>query len=152
MRAGNVRRPPYLLDINVLIALAWPNHVHHGEALAWFRRKASAGFRTCPATQLGFVRISSNLAFTAAAVAPSEALELLERITRLPGHGFWPDDLAAGEALRERKFITGHRQVTDGYLVALAVKHGGTVATLDRAMMAMAAGAPGAVESIFDKL
>ena len=49
---------PYLLDVNVLIALAWPNHVHHGEALRWFEAKAVKAFRTCPMTQAGFVRIS----------------------------------------------------------------------------------------------
>ena len=86
---------PYLLDTNVLIALAWPNHVHHREALAWFGAKAAGGFRTCPITQTGFVRISSNPAFTANPPRPGEAIALLQRITRLPGHGFWRDECAA---------------------------------------------------------
>ena len=65
---------PYLLDTNVLIALAWPNHIHHQEAQNWFAKKRSAGFRTCPLTQTGFVRISSNSQFTSPAVTPGEAL------------------------------------------------------------------------------
>jgi uncharacterized protein len=125
---------PYLLDTNVLIALAWPNHVHHLEAQAWFARKASAGFRTCPLTQTGFVRISSNPAFTSQAVTPGEALALLERVVRLPGHDFWPDDLSLQDAVGEIPALTGHRQITDAYLLGLAAARGGILATLDRAI------------------
>jgi toxin-antitoxin system PIN domain toxin len=137
---------PYLLDTNVLIALAWPNHVHHGETTDWFLRKAASGFRTCPITQTGFVRISSNPSFTANAVGPAEALALLERITRLPGHGFWPDDLPAGDAFASKPFLGTHRQVTDGYLLALAVAHDGVLATLDRGIAALARRCPERLE------
>jgi predicted nucleic acid-binding protein len=50
----------FLLDTNLLIALAWPQHVHHGEAHAWFGKVARGAWATCPITQLGFIRISSN--------------------------------------------------------------------------------------------
>jgi uncharacterized protein len=136
----------YLLDTNVLIALAWPNHVHHGEALAWFTRKAAAAFRTCPLTETGFVRISSNPAFTPAAVTPAEALALLGRITRLPGHSFWPDDLPLDGAFPGEIVIGHHRHVTDSYLLALAAAHDGIVGTLDRGMLALARQWPGRVE------
>ena len=139
---------PYLLDTNVLIALAWPNHVHYQEAQAWFAQKGTGGFRTCPLTQTGFVRISSNPAFGSAAVTPSEALALLEQVTRLPGHDFWPDDLSLQHALSGRPALTGHRQVTDAYLLALASRHGGVLATLDRALVSLARGAPGTVEIV----
>ena len=128
---------PYLLDTNVLLALAWPNHLHHHGALAWFSRKGAAGFRTCPLTEGGFVRISSNPAFTPEAVAPSDAMALLERVTKLRGHGFWPDDLALREAVGGLA-LAGHRQVTDAYLIALASAHGGVLATLDRGAAALA--------------
>jgi uncharacterized protein len=137
---------PYLLDTNVLIALAWPNHVHHGEATEWFLRKAASGFRTCPITQTGFVRISSNPSFTANAVGPAEALALLERITSLPGHGFWPDDLPAEDAFAARPFLGTHRHVTDGYLLALAAAHDGVLATLDRGIAALARRCPERLE------
>ena len=122
---------PYLLDTNVLIALAWPNHVHHRETQIWFEEKGAARFRTCPITQTGFVRISSNPAFTPAAVTPGEALALLERVRHLPGHDFWPDDISLNDALAG-KSLTGHRQITDAYLLALASVHGGVLASLDR--------------------
>jgi toxin-antitoxin system PIN domain toxin len=140
---------PFLLDTNVLIALAWPNHVHHEQALDWFRRKGRAGFRTCPITQTGFVRISSNPSFTPHAVSPKEALALLARITRLSGHDFWPDDLSLEPAFGLHPPVVSHRQVTDGYLLALAIEHGGVLATLDRGVASLA-GDSGAVEALFD--
>ncbi len=137
---------PYLLDTNVLIALAWPNHIHYTDAQAWFGRKAAAGFRTCPLTQTGFVRISSNPFFTPQAVTPSEAVALLERMVRLPGHDFWPDDLQLQDALAGISTLAGHRQITDAYLLGLAAAHGGVLATLDRAIAHL--GQPGAVEIV----
>jgi toxin-antitoxin system PIN domain toxin len=139
---------PYLLDTNVLIALAWPNHVHHDEATAWFLRKATPAFRTCPITQTGFVRVSSNPSFTANAATPAEALALLERITRLPGHTFWPDDLEAAEALVTRTVLGTHRQVTDAYLLALAAAHDGVLATLDRGILSVARHCPEHLELV----
>lgn len=140
---------PYLLDTNVLIALAWPNHVHHSETQAWFARRGAVAFRTCPITQTGFVRISANPAFTTGAVSPGEALALLERVARLAGHDFWPDDLLLREAVGLSAALIGHRQVTDAYLLALARAHGGILATLDRAVSALAHGeCAGALEII----
>src|SRR5712692_653800 len=72
--------------VNLLIALAWPSHVHHRQAQEWFARRKKAGFRTCPLTETGFVRISSNPQFTPDAVSPSDALALLGRITSLAGY------------------------------------------------------------------
>jgi toxin-antitoxin system PIN domain toxin len=138
---------PYLLDTNVLIALAWPNHVHHGEAQAWFEKKGAARFRTCPMTQTGFVRISSNPAFSPQAVTPGEALALLGQVKRLPGHDFWPDDISLHDAIAGRP-LTGHRQVMDAYLLALAATHGGVLATLDRAIAVLGRQNPGGVEII----
>ena len=122
-----------MLDVNLLIALAWPTHVHHAEAQAWFGRKRKAGFRTCPLTQTGFVRISSNPKFIAEAVSPADALALLHQITSLPDHEFWPDSLSFEEALRKvGRLMAGHQQVTDAYLSGLALARGGILATLDR--------------------
>lgn len=142
----------YLLDTNVLIALAWPNHVHHQETVDWFARKGSGGFRTCPITETGFVRISSNPAFTPNAVAPSEALALLARITQLPGWGFWPDDLPLAATFSSPVHPATHRQVTDGYLLALAKAHGGVLATMDRGIAWLARQDPQRVEFLFVKL
>jgi toxin-antitoxin system PIN domain toxin len=138
----------YLLDTNVLIALAWPNHVHHIEAMQWFQRNAATAFRTCPITQAGFVRISSNPAFTAEAVSPAEALALLSRITVSPGHGFWPDDLSLTEAFSSEDCIATHRHITDGYLLALAAAHDGVLASLDRGILRLAKAHPGCFELV----
>ena len=128
---------PYLLDINVVLALAWPSHVYHVNAQQWFARKRTAGFRTCPLTEIGFVRISSNPRFTADAVSPITALALLERIKDLPGHEFWPDDLPIDGALESFAGIVGYRQVTDAYLLAVAQARDGILATLDRGTLTL---------------
>jgi toxin-antitoxin system PIN domain toxin len=75
-----------LLDVNLLVALAWPNHVHHAAALGWFRRNQATGWATCPLTQSGFVRVSSNSAMVSDARSPQEAIQLLRRIVALPHH------------------------------------------------------------------
>jgi toxin-antitoxin system PIN domain toxin len=129
---------PYLLDVNVLIALAWPAHVHHGQCQAWFAARKRHDFATCPLTQTGFVRISSNPNFTPAAVSPREAMELLDRIMALPKHCFWPDDLPLRDAIGPEQMLIGHRQITDAYLVGLARKNGGRLATLDRGVRILA--------------
>ena len=139
---------PYLLDTNVLLALAWPNHVLHQDAVDWFVKKGGAGFRTCPITQTGFVRISSNPAFTRSAVTPAEAFALLDRITKLPGHDFWPDDLALGRVFESSSLIAGHRQVTDAYPLVLAAEKGGVMATLDEGVRYLAAENPDCVEVV----
>jgi hypothetical protein len=128
-----------LLDANVLIALAWPQHVHHAVAHRWFAREGARAWATCAITQLAFVRVSSNPAIIQDAVSPREACDVLERITRRPGHRFWADTPQLC-SLSESKSIAmvGYRQVTDAYLIGLARLHQGRVATLDRAMPALA--------------
>ena len=138
---------PYLLDVNVLLALAWPFHVHHPIAVGWLKRNLRAGFRTCPLTQMGFVRISMNAGFTNPPASPSEALALLDQFTALPHHGFWPDDIPLSHALHRRMFF-GHQQVTDSYLVAMAEAHDGVFATLDRRTLALPRATPDIVELI----
>ena len=122
-----------LLDVNVLIALAWPNHVHHEPAQRWFASSAKKAWATCPLTQLGFVRVSSNPRIVATAVSPREAARVMAAVTAQPGHEFWPDALELTAAAEfSTVTLVGHRQVTDAYLVALARHHGGRLATFDR--------------------
>ena len=112
--------------------------MHHEEAQSWFARKRKAGFRTCPLTQTGFVRVSSNPKFIAGAVSPADALSLLHQITSLPEHQFWPDSLSFDEAVRKvGRLMAGHQQVTDAYLTGLALARGGILATLDRGAAAL---------------
>jgi toxin-antitoxin system PIN domain toxin len=121
-----------LFDVNVLVALAWPNHVHHEAALKWFRRQSRQGWATCSITETGFVRVSSNRAILPEARSPQDAIALLRRITALPQHVFWTDDLRFAESsLVARSKIVGHRQVTDAHLLGLALRHRGRLVTFD---------------------
>ena len=122
-----------LLDVNVLLALAWPNHVHHDSAIEWFMDNQASGWATCPITENGFVRVSSNPHFTPEHKAPEEAMLQLERMTALEGHEFWSDSFSLTEPERvERSQLQSHDRVTDAYLVALAIDRSGNLATFDR--------------------
>ena len=128
----------YLLDVNALVALAWPNHVSHAAAHRWFARHRSHGWVTCPMTQAGFVRVSSNPGIIAAAVSPREALDLLARMTLHADHRFWADDVPLPDLPAElRASLVGHRQVTDACLLSLAIAHQGTLATFDRGILSL---------------
>lgn len=124
-----------LLDVNVLIALFDPDHVHHEPAHHWFEDQRRAGWATCPLTENGLLRVLAHPAYSPAASPPAIILESLRVFCASGGHTFWPDDIS----LRDPGlFLAGappsHRQVTDLYLLGLAVKHGGRLATFDRAI------------------
>jgi uncharacterized protein len=122
----------FLLDANLLIALAWPHHVHHAKAHAWFQSGGRKAWATCPLTQLAFIRISSNPKIIADAVSPREALAMLNKILDVSGHQFWHDNVAPADATPfASAALVGHRQVTDAYLLALAQHHKGKLATFD---------------------
>jgi len=143
-----------LLDVNVLVALIWPAHEFHAKVQAWFARNSRRGWATCPLTQAGFVRVVSNPAFSPDAVTPQEALTVLSANLKHRSHQFWADAITVAEAAaRFRGRITGHQQVTDAYLLGLAVHHRGKLATLDRRLMALlpeGAGEDAVVEMIHD--
>ena len=124
-----------LLDVNVLIALAWPNHVHHASARAWFGERRQDGWSTCPLTEAGFVRVSCNPSVVRHTVAPLDAIAVLERLTRLGSHTFWPLDrsiMHLPESIGAR--LQGYRQISDAVLLAAAIQHHGQLATLDAGM------------------
>jgi uncharacterized protein len=118
-----------LLDTNVLLALAWPSHQHHAEAHAWFSTHAKNGWGTCAFTQLGFIRLSSNPAYTADAVSPRDAAALLQQWTRLKGHRFLPSPAADEPEIYARAI--GHQQVNDAWLVRVALQNACRLVTLD---------------------
>lgn len=119
----------YLLDANILIALATPQHSLNSRAVAWFRK----GFRfaTCPITQGALLRFHLRVG-TNASVESGKFM--LDAISRLPRHEFWPADASYLDL--PTTGIIGHRQVTDAYLVLLATRHGGFVVTLDAGLAA----------------
>jgi hypothetical protein len=122
-----------LLDVNLLVALFDPDHVHHDLAHDWFEQNRSGGWATCPVTENGFVRVLSNPGYGAAVTRAASLVEVLGRFCASGGHEFWPGDVS----LRDRQLFNlrlagGHRHVTDIYLLGLAKKKGGRLATFDR--------------------
>lgn len=138
-----------LLDVNVLVALTWPSHVHHEKAHAWFAAAPERSWATCALTELGFVRVSSNAKLTPDAVDVGDALHALSALVGVPGHVFWADAPAvlAFEPFRNRA-LAGHRQLTDAYLACLAHMRGGRLATLDRPLARWAVSARLPIELI----
>jgi toxin-antitoxin system PIN domain toxin len=120
------------LDVNVLVALAWPNHIHNPAARRWFARYHQRGWASTPVSESGFVRVSSNRAAIATATTPELAMQLLAELTAQDGHEFWADDIATVTGQRgEASLLTSHRDVTDAHLLALAERHGGRLVTFD---------------------
>ena len=124
---------PALLDVNVLLALFNPDHVHHEIAHDWFSDHRLEGWATCPLTENAFVRILSNPAVGTIVERTSVLLNRLGKFCASGHHLFWPDAIS----LRDHKifnasFVAGPRQVTDIYLLGLAKKMGGSLATFDR--------------------
>lgn len=123
-----------LLDVNVLIALLQPDHAHHAAAQQWWTENRQEGWATCPLTQNGFLRIVSQPKYPRP-ITVAEALELLAEDVADTNHQFWPDDISLLDTvLFRRDRMLGPKQLTDIYLLALAVKHGGRLATFDRAI------------------
>jgi uncharacterized protein len=128
----------FLLDTNLLIALLWSSHERHALAARWFNRHREKGWATCPITQAGFVRIVSNSAFSRDAVKPREAMQILSANAAAKDHLFWPDEVPLTDALAFAGVrLVGHQQVTDAYLLGLAISRGGVLATLDRRIEAL---------------
>jgi toxin-antitoxin system PIN domain toxin len=125
-----------LLDVNVLVAIAWPNHVFHHAARRWFREQQASGWATCPTTENGFIRVSSNTRITPEAKSPWECAQLLRKLVSTQGHVFWPEDVSIlGNRWIDIEQIHTHRMVTDAYLLGLAQKNNGCLATFDRGIL-----------------
>jgi uncharacterized protein len=120
----------FLLDVNVLIALCDPGHIHHGLAHTWFHKKDMKSWATCPLTENGFIRVASHPNYPNRPGDAQKTMALLMELTSLPGHHFWPDAIRIGHQILPNQLFT-HGGVTDLYLLALAVKNNGKLATLD---------------------
>lgn len=123
----------YLLDVNVLVALVDPDHVNHSVAHDWFERESRKGWATCPITENGLVRIVGNPKYRNSDRSPGAIVDILSRMMELDGHVRWPDDVSLADSrlfIAERLLMPA--QVTNVYLLGLAVRHGGKLATLDR--------------------
>jgi len=123
-----------LLDVNVLVALFDAQHIHHAAAQDWWAENRSSGWASCPLTQNGYVRVMSQPRYPNS-ITSTFACDLLARQTADTNHVFWPDDVSLLQSdLFDRQNILGPKQLTDIYLLGLAVTHGGRLATFDEAI------------------
>lgn len=120
-----------LLDINVLLALFDGGHQFHERAREWLTAHIDAGWASCPITQNGFIRVMSQPSYPNR-LAPKQAMDRLAEATRSPHHSFFSDELSVlDERAFDRTRVHGAKQLTDVYLLALALRNAGRFVTFD---------------------
>ena len=130
----------WLLDVNILLAWLWPAHETHKAASSWMHNHRQESWATCPITEMGFLRIVTTRSFSPHAPAWAEAVGILRKHTEgSPRHCFWPDSLTSTEMdLSLGRRIKGPSQITDAYLLALAIRNDGRMVTFDYRMETLA--------------
>ena len=122
----------FLLDVNMLLALCDPRHLHHDAAHEWFHATGRLGWATCPITENGFIRIASNPTYPNSPGSPPVVEEILRTFCKSAAHRFWPDSISfMDSSLFRPDILISHAQTTDVYLLGLAVKNDGKLATFD---------------------
>jgi uncharacterized protein len=129
----------YLLDLNALIAIADPDHLHYSAIEEWFRAFNPQDWAVCPLTEAGFVRVTTNPIYQGGAWTLEQATAVLSELAARPGYHYWPIsdgwvELTARFAAR----IFGYQQVTDAYLLGMAIKEDGVLVTFDKGIRYMA--------------
>lgn len=127
----------WLLDVNALIALISPGHVHHELFHRWFVRNSSKGWATCPITENGAIRVLSQPVFAKGLRTPRQLIDLLRSLKHAESkhHRFWTDDVSlCDDSLFHADLVSNHRYVTDAYLLGLAAKHGARLVSFDRSL------------------
>jgi hypothetical protein len=121
-----------LLDVNVLVALFFPDHVHHELAHDWFAEHRRHGWATCPITENGFIRIACQQPAADGVLRVADVLAHLRRFCASAGHRSWQDTVSLQDtSLFAAQYTRGHGQITDVYLLGLATKRNGCLATFD---------------------
>lgn len=120
------------------MALAWDSHIHHGAIRAWFAAEPGRGWATCPITEAGFVRVSANPKVLPTAIGVEDARRVLAAMRDAGGHRFLENDISMTDP--DVVPLTGHRQVTDAVLLALAHRRGLPLVTFDAGVAALARG------------
>lgn len=129
----------FLLDANVLIAMMDQDHIHHERAHSWFAEMGHASWATCPITENAVLRIMGHRTYPAQHSGPWTVAALLAQLCQLPGHLFWADSLSLVECEQvDTSRLTDSDQITDTYLLVLALHHGGQLATFDRRVITSA--------------
>ena len=121
-----------LIDINVLLALLDRDHVVHEAAREWFESEVGHGWASCAVTQNGAIRILSQPNYPSP-VSTGQATRLLAYAASAAHHEYWRSDVSIlDRTIFDHSRIHGPRQLTDVYLLGLAVHHGGRLVTFDR--------------------
>jgi toxin-antitoxin system PIN domain toxin len=125
-----------LLDVNVIIALLDSDHSFHNRAHDWWHKNSTFGWASCPISENGVIRIMSNPGYSPQIrFTPEDLISRLKKFIALTNHEFWPDDLTfRDESIFIANRLHSSRQLTDLYLLALAIKHQGKLATFDTAI------------------
>jgi toxin-antitoxin system PIN domain toxin len=128
-----------LLDVNVMLAIAWPNHQFHDAAVGAISAR-DLRWATCALTELGFIRLSSNPAVIPNAVRPSDAAAMLRALVADSGHVYLNElpSPVMGEFDSGWERLLGHQQVTDAYLLGMARRAGAVLATFDKRVASFA--------------
>lgn len=127
-----------LLDVSVLLAAFDTGHIFHARAISWWVANKEQGWASCPLTENGFVRIITQARYPRRVSIADAAAALRSQIAE-PGHELWPDDASILDtAMIDHSRLLGPHQLTDVYLLALAVKHSGRLVTLDTAISVQA--------------
>ena len=129
-----------LPDVNVLLALAFEDHVHHVAASDWFVNQGRSSWATCSLTESGFVRLSSNPRLTDGAVTPEAAAAQLAAMVQEGSHSFWADTVSIASDVAIVAGLSSFRQVTDAHLLAVARANDGVLFTFDRGVGTLAHG------------
>lgn len=121
-----------LFDVNVLIALHDSDHVHHTRAGEWLDAHSQSGWASTPLTQNGCLRIMSQPAYSNP--QPLNLLvQMLQSSTAAPLHALWADDISLLDShIFRHTHIHSPKQLTDLYLLGLAVRHQGRLVTFDQ--------------------
>jgi uncharacterized protein len=131
--------PAYLLDLNALISLADPDSIHYKAMHKWFDTAGKHDWGVCPLTESGFVRVTTNPKYSGSDRTVAQATAILAEFSRFEGYRYWPireswAELTAPLARR----IKGHQQVTDAYLLGMAIREKGVLVTFDTSIAYLA--------------
>ncbi len=140
-----------LLDVNLLVALFDADHIHHDAAHDWFADRRARGWATCPLTENGLIRVLASPRYGSAVAGVPTMVERLRTFRASGHHEFWADEVSLTDtALFDPAIIVGHRQLTDVYLLGLARKRRGCLATFDRSipLAAVSGAGPATLEVI----
>lgn len=135
----NPTEPRYLLDLNALIALADPDHECHKAMQKWFISSGKENWGVCPLTEAGFIRVMTNPAYRPATRTIAQSVAVLADFAVHPGYRYW--GISERWAVLTAPFsarLLGHQQVTDAYLLGLAVKEKGVLVTFDKGIKYLA--------------